>query len=174
MFKKLLLLPFFIISITLINAQSDVEIIHDAHISKWNNSKAFMLECMELMPADKYSYKPSKDEMEFSKLCIHIIQNMVWLSGDYLNGGSFTNPDKDAEIGKEELMTLMSNALDFAGAALEQYEPHLWKTKVDFFAGEMPSIKIIHLMHDHMTHHRGQISVYLRMNDIKPPRYVGW
>ncbi len=174
MFKNLLFMSVFMSCFTLIYAQSDIQIIHEAHVTKWENSKAFMLECMELMPADQYNFKPSEDEMEFSKLCIHIIQNMVWLSGDYLDGGTFQNPEKDAEIGKEELMTLMTRALNFAGTALAQYPPHKWKTKVDFFAGEMPSIKIIHLMHDHMTHHRGQISVYLRLNGIKPPRYVGW
>jgi uncharacterized damage-inducible protein DinB len=30
------------------------------------------------------------------------------------------------------------------------------------------------LMHDHHTHHRGQIIVYLRLNGLKPPKYVGW
>ena len=47
-------------------------------------------------------------------------------------------------------------------------------TIVDFFAGPMSKRQILTLLNDHYTHHRGQIIVYLRMNDIKPPRYRGW
>jgi len=30
------------------------------------------------------------------------------------------------------------------------------------------------LLNDHQTHHRGQLVVYLRLNGIKPPAYIGW
>ncbi|NJL74904.1 MAG: hypothetical protein HC892_07620 [Saprospiraceae bacterium] len=30
------------------------------------------------------------------------------------------------------------------------------------------------LMNDHLTHHRAQMIVYLRLKDVQPPKYVGW
>lgn len=34
--------------------------------------------------------------------------------------------------------------------------------------------QILLLLHDHQTHHIGQVIVYLRLKGIKPPAYVGW
>lgn len=47
-------------------------------------------------------------------------------------------------------------------------------TKVDFFARPKTKLQILNLMQDHVTHHRAQILVYLNLNEIKPPKYVGW
>jgi len=46
--------------------------------------------------------------------------------------------------------------------------------KVKFFAGPMTRRQILILMHDHQTHHLGQLIVYLRLKGIKPPDYIGW
>lgn len=174
MSKKLLIIGFFLAPVVLMTAQDNLQFILDAHVKKWENSAQFTLECMRLMPSDAYDFQPTEDEMSFKKLCIHTIQNMVWLSTDYLEGSGFNNPTKDIDPSKEDLIKLMESAIQYSKEALEQTKPHLWKTRVDFFAGEMPLIKVIHLLHDHMTHHRGQMSVYLRLNQIKPPKYVGW
>jgi uncharacterized damage-inducible protein DinB len=45
---------------------------------------------------------------------------------------------------------------------------------VPFFAGPKARRQILILMHDHQSHHVGQLIVYLRLNGIKPPAYVGW
>ena len=46
--------------------------------------------------------------------------------------------------------------------------------KVEFIAGTMTRRRILLLMTDHLTHHRGQLVVYLRMKGVEPPKYVGW
>ncbi len=38
----------------------------------------------------------------------------------------------------------------------------------------MTERQIINLMNDHLTHHRAQAIVYLRLNGVMPPKYVGW
>ena len=45
---------------------------------------------------------------------------------------------------------------------------------VDFFAGPKNKLQILNLLQDHVTHHRGQLVVYLNLNEIIPPKYVGW
>ena len=46
--------------------------------------------------------------------------------------------------------------------------------KVDFISGPMTRRRILMLMTDHVTHHRGQLVVYLRMKNVEPPKYIGW
>ena len=45
---------------------------------------------------------------------------------------------------------------------------------IDFFAGSKSKIQILNLLQDHVTHHRGQLIVYLNLMNIIPPKYVGW
>ena len=46
--------------------------------------------------------------------------------------------------------------------------------EVQFFAGPMSKRQILVLMNDHLTHHRGQMIVYVRLKGVKPPAYKGW
>ncbi|HEA31501.1 MAG TPA: hypothetical protein ENH91_16165 [Leeuwenhoekiella sp.] len=45
--------------------------------------------------------------------------------------------------------------------------------KVDFFAGEKSKLQILNLMQDHVTHHRGQLVVYLNLKEINSLGYLG-
>ena len=47
--------------------------------------------------------------------------------------------------------------------------------EVDFFTTQVRNKgQILTLLNDHHTHHRGELLVYLRLQNIKPPRYQGW
>jgi uncharacterized damage-inducible protein DinB len=46
--------------------------------------------------------------------------------------------------------------------------------QVDFISGKMTRRRVLLLLTDHVTHHRGQLVVYLRMKNVEPPKYVGW
>ncbi|MGK0251702.1 MAG: putative damage-inducible protein DinB, partial [Gammaproteobacteria bacterium] len=48
------------------------------------------------------------------------------------------------------------------------------KGTVEFFAGPKSRMQILNLLQDHVTHHRGQLIVYLNLNSIEPPQYSGW
>jgi uncharacterized damage-inducible protein DinB len=53
-------------------------------------------------------------------------------------------------------------------------DSELLDSKVAFFAGPKTKLQILNLMQDHVTHRRGQLIVYLNLNDIQPPKYTGW
>ena len=50
------------------------------------------------------------------------------------------------------------------------------KAEVNFFVSDVPMNKknIFQLLLDHITHHRSQLVLNLRLCGIKPPRYIGW
>jgi uncharacterized damage-inducible protein DinB len=68
----------------------------------------------------------------------------------------------------------LNQAFELSMTALKNAENKDLSLKVDFFAGEKSLLQIIELMDDHLTHHKGQLAVYLRLNGITPPRFVGW
>nr|WP_262481137.1 DinB family protein [Algibacter pectinivorans] len=43
---------------------------------------------------------------------------------------------------------------------------------MDYFGADRTKRQILLLLADHITHHRGQMLVYMRLKGIKPPRYV--
>lgn len=156
-------------------AQTVDAVFLNANISKLKNAKEYTLQVANLMPVDKYNYKPSKEEMEFGKQLLHISANLCWLSSSYLTGNKNPLTEADSKLKfKKDIITVVTKAYDFAIDALQNFDTKAWADSVKFFAGPMNKLQIINLMQDHQTHHRAQLLVYLRLNGIKPPDYVGW
>ncbi|MBC7569713.1 MAG: DinB family protein [Spirosoma sp.] len=145
---------------------------------QWKNSATYILDVAEQMPDSGYAYKPVADEMRFDEQLLHIASNMLWLSSTHLT--TQKPPFTDAQLKqlagkpKSEIIATLRQSLAFAQLAMENLPIGELDQTVKFFAGPKTKRQIINLMHDHLTHHRAQTIVYLRLNGIKPPSYVGW
>ena len=146
----------------------------DAFLEKWNNSKTYLIEVAQAMPADLYHYKPTEREMTFGQQLIHIKENMEWLSNAYFTDKEYKKVKDETKYSKEETIALLEKSFDSVHEIISNSDPKLLDSKMDFFAGPKSRIQILNLLQDHVTHHRGQLLVYLNLNDIKPPKYVGW
>jgi len=142
--------------------------------AKWKNAKIYALKVAELMPEEQYNFKPVLDVMTFGEQLLHIAQNMNWLSSAYLLG-SKQNSKSDAKVlSKQSIINTISNAYDSAFDVHYRLTPKQLDEVAPFFAGPKSRRQILILMHDHQTHHIGQLIVYLRLKGIKPSDYVGW
>ncbi|MGB5819961.1 MAG: DinB family protein [Saonia sp.] len=158
--------------ISLTNAQ---ELAIPTFLEKWENSKAYLIQLAEAMPQEKYTYKPTAREMDFREQLIHIRGNMLWLSGNYFLNKKIKKEDLAVStLDKDELILLISEGFDSVAEIVKTMKPEDLSAKVDFFAGEKTKFQILNLLQDHVTHHRGQLIVYLNLNKIEPPRYTGW
>lgn len=170
----------FILLILMIGLQNDVNgqgvFSMEEHIDKWKNSMEYTLEVAHLMPDSLYNYKPTEEEMTFGEQLQHMAQNMTWLATAYLMDDQKYIKDEvfKKPLSPADIRSLISTSYEFSMQALQKIEiKNLDKSK-DFFAGPKTIRQFIHLLHDHATHHRGQLMVYLRLNGIKPPKYRGW
>ena len=146
----------------------------EEYLKKWINGSQYTIELAEAMPEDKFDYRPTPEVRSFREQVVHIMNNMVWLSSSYLSTTNFKGDLKHKDLSKEEILMLLRQATKFAENTVRNLDAKDLDVKVEFFAGPMSKRQILVLMNDHMTHHRGQIIVYVRINDIKPPRYRGW
>jgi uncharacterized damage-inducible protein DinB len=112
--------------------------------------------------------------MSFREQVLHITQNMYWLSSTYLNGESLGLKIKDEGQSIQDIKSQYLEIGKYTLKVLQNLEENELSERVNFFAGNLTRWQIFELMHDHHTHHRGQIIVYLRLNGFKPPKYVGW
>lgn len=155
------------------NAQSADSLLHQL-ARKWENAKAYTLKVAAMMPEKDYNFKPVADEITFGEQLLHIAQNMNWLSATYLLG-SKQHSKSDAKLsGKQTIINILSATYDSVLAVHSRLTTKQLDETVPFFAGPMTRRQVLILMHDHQTHHVGQLIVYLRLKGIKPPEYVGW
>jgi uncharacterized damage-inducible protein DinB len=158
-----------------VQAQRIDSLFLDAAIIKLEHAKEYTIKMASLMPEDKYSFKATPAEMSFGEQLLHISSNMGWLCSSYLS--SFKNPvtKMDATLTKKkDILMVLNKTYDFAIDILQHFDATHLADTVSFFAGAMSKLQIINLLNDHQTHHQGQLIVYLRLNGIKPPDYIGW
>lgn len=157
-----------------LNAQDQDPFITD-YLSKWENAMEYTLEFAEAMPAESYEFRPMEDERAFHEQLTHLCGNMIWLSTSYLGGEGLSSVDTDKPpTKKEDVITLIRESFEYTAKTMEAFDMANIDEEIEFFAGTMSKRKIFFLIADHLTHHRGQLVVYLRLNGIKPPGYRGW
>ena len=146
----------------------------EAWLEKWENSKNYLIGIAEAMPEEAYNFKPTERQMSFKEQLIHIKGNMDWLSNTYFTETEFTRTKSELPASKEATITLLKEAFNNAAAIVIKADEASLTETVDFFAGPKSKLQILNLLQDHVTHHRGQLIVYLNLKEIEPPRYSGW
>ena len=171
--KRIFTLMIFLGAICTVKAQS-ADSLQAQLTRKWVNSKTYALKLAALMPEEDYDFKASPEEMSFREQLLHIAENMTWLSSSYLFVDAPAKSTATQKLSKNEVLKVLGNAYDLGLSAHMKMNVGQLDEKVKFFAGPMTRRQILILMHDHQTHHLGQLVVYLRLKGIKPPEYVGW
>lgn len=168
--KKCLIIVVLLLSNSIL---AQVEVVF-TFIEKWDNSKDYLVAVAEAMPEDKYDYKPADREMTFREQLFHIQDNMNWLSTTYFSSEKYVKKEAIKELSKAQIIQEIKGSFDKAKMVIQKVKNVELSQKVNFFAGPKSKLQILNLMQDHVTHHRAQILVYLNLNQIQPPKYVGW
>lgn len=152
------------------NAQN--ELTKTIFLEKWENSKVYLMEIAETMPENHYDYAPTLRQMTFKAQVLHITKNMNWLSTTYFEAKKLEAIKENAT--KAEVIAFLNLSFDRVAQAIIATDSASFSEKVDFFAGEKIKLQILNLLQDHVTHHRGQLIVYLNLKELTPPKYTGW
>jgi uncharacterized damage-inducible protein DinB len=125
----------------------------------------------EEMPADKFGYKPTEQQMTFGHLVLHIIDSNNYLCshiGD-LSAVKPLVPLKDSE-GKDKLVAALKASFDFCTAALDKVDDSKLGDEVELFGGRKGSraFALIALTNDWADHY-SSAALYLRLNGLLPP-----
>lgn len=162
-----------------VNAQSELNLKNDFakdFYPVWQRSSTYLLEVARAMPADNYGYQPSEEVFTFGEQLLHIAANLYYLNATYISGQEPEDLDLDIEGKiKDEIIQNLQEALAQVDISYQTLASGEDEEELMLF-GRIAADKkrVLMLMRDHITHHRGQLVVYLRLNDILPPSYVGW
>lgn len=171
-FLSILLLSFSFTGI----AQSN-QLLINSHLEKFKNAKSYTLAMADKLVEDKYDFKPVKEEMSFKEQLVHIGENIYWLSSTYIK--EEPNPLKGKkvnsnEINKEQVKQFVKDAYEYGLKVMTELEEKSLSKEFNWNGGKLNKYQFLNLIQDHQTHHVGQLIVYLRINNIEPPKYIGW
>jgi uncharacterized damage-inducible protein DinB len=137
---------------------------------------------LERIPADKLTWKPHPKSMTLGQLGLHIAQipaaivGLAQLDGFDASHADFT-PAQPAS--HQEIMDALDKSLPTAGDYLmnmsDETARKIWRMTAH--GREMlaiPRVAVLRsILLNHWYHHRGQLSVYLRMLDVPLPVIYG-
>ena len=124
------------------------------------NSRNYTLAVAEAMPEKKYGFKPTPDVWTFLEQLHHIAYGIGWWEENYIKGNKIDWAPTPVKKTREEVINYLSAAYDALKATINKA-----KMSDDLVKG-------FNATSDHITHHRGQLIVYLRFNDITAPDYT--
>ncbi len=157
--------------------------ITTAFIGELKHECALTKKMLERVPLDKKEWKPHEKSMTLGRLATHVAEISHWVSDiihvddfDFMNNFNFNPP---AAASTAELLEIFQTNLDKALSDLSGInDQDLEKSWIVRRGGQVmfntpKKIAIRGWALNHMVHHRGQLSVYLRLLDVPVPGMYG-
>ncbi len=146
-------------------------------MERLENSKKYLLLIAETMPEKQYDYRPAEGSLSFAEHLMHIGFALDWHSQSLIGGRVARDYQTDTiyksnHKSKQEMIQIIDQTFDQAKKVLADFSPDQLDVKLDYFGLQRSKRQIYMLLADHITHHRGQMLVYMRLNGLVPPRYV--
>ncbi|MGX5819284.1 DinB family protein [Chitinophaga lutea] len=140
---------------------------------EWERAKAYTLEYLTAMPDSGYGFKPTADIRSFAEQMLHLAD------ANYMFGATALG-EKPPVMGLEKSTTdkskanvtkLVLDSYDYMISAVNKLPVAQYGEKVKLFGQfELTKGAAFAKGFEHQTHHRGQTTIYLRLEGVKPPQ----
>ena len=124
----------------------------------------------DAMPADKFSFKPTSDQMTFAHLTLHIVDSNNLFCSKVSGiaapeGGKLTETDS-----KDKLLAALKNSFEFCTASLSKVDDSHLSDSIPLFNGRSFSrAAVMFILSGSWADHYSAQSMYLRLNGLLPP-----
>lgn len=155
--------------------------ISEMLLPEFDEEMANTRKILAVVPEDKLDYKPHEKSMALGRLAGHVAEMPSWtkhtLEAEVLElqpgQKPYTVTTRSEMLEKFDRETAEARAL--IAAASDEDLAKIWSLK---FGGKviisMPRSKVLRsIVMNHMVHHRAQLGVYLRLNDLPVPGVYG-
>lgn len=150
--------------------------------SELEHEAATTRKCLERIQPKNFDWKPHEKSMTFGRLATHIAEMYGWVKDTIekpeLDFATMDykpfEPQTTAEL-VEFFDGKVAEAVESLKNAAEETFMENWTMRNgEEIYFEMMKIQVLRgFVFNHIVHHRGQLSVYLRMNDIPVPALYG-
>jgi hypothetical protein len=141
------------------------DVIRDVVASRQKNVVA----AIEAMPADKFGYKPTADQMTFGHLAQHIVEANNFFCAKAADIAEPKVEVKETD-GKDKLVAAEKASFDFCTTSLAKTDDSKLGDTIEGFGGkkQLRAWAFIALA-SNLADHYGAAAMYLRLNGILPP-----
>jgi len=144
-------------------------------VKDWERAKAYTVDYLNTMPADKYSFKAVDSIRSFAQQMLHLAGgNVLLMSNSTDVKPPFMRADLETSAGaqsKDSVMYFVTKSYDYCIEAVKGSDPAKWGEKKKIFGRfEETKYAMMTKTFEHQTHHRGQTTIYIRLLGIKPPQ----
>jgi hypothetical protein len=125
---------------------------------------------IEAMPADKFSYKPTPDQMSFAHLAVHVIgfNNSFCAKAADVPAPKVDDP-KETDS-KDQLVAAVKASYSFCSDALSKMDDSKLGDSIELFGGrQAPRAMAALILASGWADHYAAAAMYLRLNNILPP-----
>ena len=137
---------------------------------------------LQRLPEDKFDWKPHEKSMTLHQLAAHVIEMISWTPPTLTQPGiDFATMDYKPAVYETTAAMLeafeknLSEATELLSNVSDQDLMQTWSMRNgETLYFEMPrTIVMRSFVMNHIVHHRGQLSVYIRMLDVPVPAIYG-
>jgi len=141
----------------------------------WVRAKSYTVDYLNTMPANKYSFKAVDSIRSFAQQMLHLAMANVYLMATAtdkqpLPWANFDLESRTSAQTKDSVMYYITTSYDFCLNEVKSSNAAKWKENVKIFGMETTKFGLMQKVFEHQTHHRGQTTIYIRLNGIKPPQ----
>lgn len=154
-------------------------ILTTAYIKEMQAEYTATKKCLERIPVNLYEYKPHPKSMSLGYLALLVAEIPLWISTAITKGVIDFTTFRHFEPGTSQaLLEHFENNFESAIVALQQTTDEALEGFFVLRNGETELIRqtkkeCISSSINHWVHHRGQLTVYMRLNDILVPSIYG-
>jgi len=156
--------------------------INQAFLGEFDQEMAGTRKTLERVPEDKFDWAPHPKSMKMGQLAMHLAEMPGWtketLEKDTVDIAGYSGPPPIKS--RAELLALFDKNVASARAALvAATDDANWMKTWSMKRGNetvfsMPKVAVIRaFVFSHNVHHRAQLGVYLRLNNVAVPSIYG-
>jgi len=129
-----------------------------------------MVAAVEEMPADKFSYKPTPQQMSFAHLVLHMTESNYGLCAKASDLPQPKHDEPKDTDGKDKLLAALKSSFDFCNTALEKVDDSKLGDTIEARGGRKePRVWALIALTNDWADHYGAAAMYLRLNGLLPP-----
>ena len=156
--------------------------ICEAVLPEFDQEMSNTRKTLERIPEDKLGWKPHDKSMTLGRLAGHIVELVGWANTSITTDSLNVTMDKYQPVvatSRQQILELFDKSVKEARAAIAgATDEHMMQPWTLAFSGQtvftMPRAAVLRMScFNHIIHHRAQLGVYLRLNNVPVPALYG-
>jgi len=144
--------------------------VSDALRQGLTRSSKNMIAAADAMPAEKYSFKPTPDQITFAHLTLHIADSNTRCCSAISGVTAPESPKLAESDSKDKLVSALKASFDFCSSSLGKVDDSHLADSIPLFPNRSFSrAGVMFILSGSWADHYSAQSMYLRLNGVLPP-----